>query len=145
MTFELVVSASCFAQLKRHRMATLTVLPYDPALGITIPPAITDAGWEPRLREIAARAEECAAQITAIAPAASAYALTNAHRRRVLIRLNARELYHLSRLREDAHAQWDIRRVAAQMLALARERMPLTLALAAGKDRFEEVKRGMFP
>jgi thymidylate synthase ThyX len=52
LTFELVVSASCYAQLKRHRMATMTAQPYDP------------------------------------------------------------ELYHMSRLREDASAQWDIRGTA---------------------------------
>jgi len=38
--FELVVSAGCFAQLKRHRMATLTGQDYDPSLGVTIPPAV---------------------------------------------------------------------------------------------------------
>jgi thymidylate synthase ThyX len=144
-TFEVVVSGSCFAQLKRHRMATLTVLPYDPSLGVTVPPALTEAGLEPRFREIVSRAEDCAARIAGLAPPAAAYGLTNAHRRRVLVRMNARELYHLSRLREDAHAQWDIRRVAARMLALARERMPLTLALAAGKDRFDEVRGRLFP
>jgi thymidylate synthase ThyX len=142
--FELAVSASCFAQLKRHRMATLTALPYDPGLGVTVPPAFAEAGLEARFRSLVAQAEACAARIAAIpavAPETAAYALTNAHRRRVLVRMSARELYHLSRLREDAHAQWDIRRVASRMLALARERMPLTLALAAGKDRFEEVRR----
>jgi len=143
--FELVLSASAFAQLKRHRMATITALPYDPALGVTVPPALAEAGLEREFRSIMERSEECARRIAAAAPGAdpagapppwAAYALTNAHRRRVLVKMNARELYHLSRLREDAHAQWDIRRLAARMVALARARMPLTLALAAGKDRF---------
>ena len=40
LTFELVISATCFAQVKRHRMATITVQGYDPALGVTIPPSI---------------------------------------------------------------------------------------------------------
>ena len=76
---------------------------------------------------------------------AAAYALLNAQRRRVVVRMNARELHHFSRLREDVHAQWDIRRVAGQMLALARERMPITLALAGGKDRFASRQRELFP
>jgi thymidylate synthase ThyX len=71
------------------------------------------------------------------------YVLTNAHRRRVLLKVNARELYHISRLREDATAQWDIREVAGEISRLAREVMPLTFLLAGGKDaypgRYEEV------
>ncbi|MBN2687302.1 MAG: FAD-dependent thymidylate synthase, partial [Deltaproteobacteria bacterium] len=31
--FEIIISASCFAQLKRHRMATLSCQEYDPVLG----------------------------------------------------------------------------------------------------------------
>jgi flavin-dependent thymidylate synthase len=31
LTYELMISATCFAQLKRHRMATITVQGYDPA------------------------------------------------------------------------------------------------------------------
>jgi len=36
LTFELIISATCFAQLKRHRMATLTAQPYNPNLGVTV-------------------------------------------------------------------------------------------------------------
>ncbi len=76
--------------------------------------------------------------------AVAAYALTQAHCRRVLVRMNARELYHFSRLREDGHAQWEIRDMAHAMLSLAREVMPLSMALACGKDRFDEVKSKLF-
>ena len=51
----------------------------------------------------------------------------------------------VARLREDVHAQWDIRRLAGRMLALARERMPITLALAEGKDRFASRQQALFP
>jgi len=145
LTYELVVSASAFAQLKRHRMASMTALDYDPALGVTIPPSVEEAGLSDRFRRVTDASEECSRQVAAIAPAAAAYPLTNAHRRRVLYKLNARELMHMSRLREDAHAQWDIRALTARMVELARERMPLTMLLTAGKDRFEERKRELFP
>ena len=145
LVYELVVSASCFAQLKRHRMATLSPRPYDPALGVTIPESFRATGLEGDLRAVLGEAEACFRAIERVSPPAAAYALTNAHRRRVLFKLNARELYHLSRLREDAHAQWDIRQVSQRMLELAREKMPLTLLLAAGKDRFEERRRALFP
>ena len=155
--FEVVVSAACYAQLKRHRMATIVPLPYDPGLGVTVPDSVERAGLGEELRRLADRATEVWLAIDALArpgeaaplagggrPAA-AYALVNAQRRRVLVRMNARELHHFSRLREDAHAQWDIRRVAGRMLALARERMPITLALAGGKDRFALQRQELLP
>lgn len=145
LVFELILSASCFAQLKRHRMATLTPLPYAPELGVTIPDAFAATGLLEPFRDLMAATEEAYGRIREIVPEAAAYVLTNAHRRRVLMKLNAREMHHLSRLREDAHAQWDIRRLAARMVSLARERMPLALLLAAGKDRFEARRGELFP
>jgi flavin-dependent thymidylate synthase len=162
LVFELVVSASCFAQLKRHRMASWSAQEYDPALGVTVPPSFTAAGLAGEYRDLAGESERCAAEIaaavlgaasaagasaaTAAAPAAAAsaaasYALTNGHRRRVLLKVNARELVHISRLRQDAHAQWEIRDLAGLMAELGRGVMPLTLLAAAGKDRFEEMRR----
>jgi thymidylate synthase ThyX len=143
--FEVVVSAACYAQLKRHRMATLVPLPYHPELGLTVPDSVERAGMGDRLRRLAARASETWRSAGTTAPSAAAYGLLNAQRRRVLVGMNARELYHFSRLREDRHAQWDIRRLAARMLALARERMPLVLALTGGKDMFTERRQELGP
>ncbi len=143
-TFELTISATCFAQMKRHRMATITVQEYDPALGVTVPPAVAAVGMETAFREICARTEETCEKIRRAAPAAAAYILTNAHRRRVVVTLSARELYHLARVRADHNAQWDIRETVAQMVAAGREAMPLTLMLAAGKDGFDALRAGVF-
>lgn len=136
LTFELTLSASCFAQLKRHRMATLTVQDYNPDLSVTIPPAIIEVGMESAFREVIDRTEAIYRQIAQTVPQAAPYILTNAHRRRAILKVNARELYHMARLRLDAHAQWDIRRLTGNMLTLARKVMPLTLLLATGKDGF---------
>lgn len=141
LLFELTVSASCFAQLKRHRMATLTVQDYDPALGVTIPPAIREIGLEESFMDIIARTDEIYGQMKKAAFAAAPYILTNAHRRRVALKVNARELYHMARLRADRHAQWDIRELTVKMLAAARSVMPLTLLLATGKDGFDALYR----
>jgi flavin-dependent thymidylate synthase len=135
-TFELTVSAACFAQLKRHRMATLSVGRYDPALGLTLPPTIADAGLGPTLGAVAARAEELHGEIARIAPDVAPYALTNAHRRRVIATMNLRELYHFSRLREDAHAQWDIRALAGEMRREVEKVAPLGALLLCGKDSY---------
>jgi thymidylate synthase ThyX len=55
------------------------------------------------------------------------------------MKVNARELYHMARLRADRHAQWDIRELTVKMLAAARRVMPLTLLLATGKDGFDDL------
>jgi flavin-dependent thymidylate synthase len=144
-TFELVVSASCFAQLKRHRMMTLLPQGYDPTLGCTIPPSVSqDEGASERFKAIMRAAEALHRKLARqINPAVAEYALTQAHRRRVVVKMNARELYAFSRLREDGHAQWEIREIAHTLIGLARRTMPLTLALACGKDQFEEWRKQM--
>jgi flavin-dependent thymidylate synthase len=134
--FELTISATCFAQLKRHRMATITCQGYNPSLGVTVPSAVCEVGMEPAFREIIAMTDEIYGKLKQTVPAAAAYILTNAHRRRVSMKINARELYHIARLRGDQFAQWDIRRVAEKMTEAGRRAMPLTLMLATGKDGF---------
>ncbi|MDP7115364.1 MAG: FAD-dependent thymidylate synthase, partial [Myxococcota bacterium] len=84
-TFEFSLSAACFGQLKRHRMMTLTAQPYDPALGLTIPPAVQAAGFTDEIRSLASRAEALSRLIGEASAAAAPYALLNAHRRRALV------------------------------------------------------------
>ncbi len=143
-TFEVSLSAACFGQLKRHRMMTLTAQPYDPSLGLTVPPAVREAGLGDEMRALAERAGELSTRLGQVAPAAAAYALSNGHRRRALVSLNARELYHVSRLREDRHAQWDIQLLSGEMVRQAREVMPLTLLLSGGKDVYADRYREVF-
>ena len=52
LQFELILSASCFAQLKRHRMSTIIAQEYDPQLGVTIPPAVREIGQQKNFMEI---------------------------------------------------------------------------------------------
>jgi thymidylate synthase ThyX len=144
LTFELTISASCFAQVKRHRMATITTQPYDPALGLTIPSSISAIGMEGAFRDLCTRTEQTWEKIRGQAPEAAAYILTNAHRRRVMVTLSARELYHFARVRADGSAQWDIRETAERMVAQGRKVMPLTLILAAGKDGFDALHARFF-
>ncbi len=145
LTFELTLSASAFAQLKRHRMATLTAQAYDPALGVTLPPSIAEAGLGDDFLGLIGRTEEAYGRIArACGAGPAAYVLTNAHRRRALLKLNLRELYHVARLREDATAQWDIRAIAAGMTAEARRAFPLAAMMMGGKDAFPALRAAAF-
>lgn len=145
LLFEMVMSASCFAQLKRHRMATLISQDYDPALGVTVPPAVHAIGRQKEFMAMIRTTNSVYEGIHQKNPAAAAYVLTNAHRKRVLLKLNAREMYHFARLRADAHAQWDIRELSEKMLAQARKVLPLTLMMACGKDHYAEQRKKHFP
>jgi len=144
LTFALIVSASSFAQIKRHRMATLTCQDYDPALGVNIPPSVEEIGADSEFREVIERTNETYARLKREVGEASAYVLTNAHRRRVLLKVNARELYHISRLREDPTAQWDIRQSVGRMAELARKAMPLSFLLLGGKEDYPALYKHVF-
>jgi flavin-dependent thymidylate synthase len=139
--FELVISAACFAQLKRHRMATLLPQRYNLALGYTTPPTVQEAGLEEQFQKVMWDSVSLYNELVERGiPLVAPYILTQAHRRRVIVKMNARELYHFSRMRQDSHAQWDIREVANLMLAKAKRTCPLTMSLACGKDSFEQCK-----
>ena len=144
LTFSVELSSACFGQLKRHRMSTITAQPYDIDLGITIPERIKEIDMDGYFEEIVEQTNEVYNELKAQVPEAAPYILTNAHRKRVLIRVNARELYHISRLREDAHAQWDIQNISRDMVAQAKEIMPLTFGLIGGKDRYSEIFEGVY-
>jgi flavin-dependent thymidylate synthase len=144
LTFELVISASCFAQLKRHRLASIICQDYDPQFGLTIPASIDEISMTKQFKRITSETEEVYDKISKKIPAVAKYILTNAHRKRVLIRVNARELYHISRLREDTSAQWDIRQVTHKMVKLAKEVMPLTCLMIGGKDSYPQIYEEVF-
>jgi flavin-dependent thymidylate synthase len=144
LQFELILSSSCFAQLKRHRMSTIIAQDYNPQLGVTMPPSIKAIGQQKAFMDIMRHTQNAYEQIRNKAPLAAAYVLTNAHRKRVLMKFNAREMYHLTRLRADAHAQWDIRDLTKKMLTQAKKIMPLTLMMACGKDNFSELFKKTF-
>jgi len=131
-TFELSISATAYAQLKRHRLSTQLVSAYSPGLGLRVPPSLMRAGLDGMLEEAASLREEWTPRL---AEGVADYLLTNAHRRRVVLHVNARELYHISRLRMDSHAQWDIRELAGKAVRLACAKAPLTMAGAGGKSK----------
>ena len=144
LTFDLVVSASCFAQLKRHRMATITAQFYDPGLGVTVPKSIDEIGETNKFMEIIRKTNDVYDKINKKMPSVAQYILTNAQQKRVLVSLNVRELYHISRLREDKTAQWDIRNKTRKMVEATKHFMPLALMFIGGKDQYPNIYQKVF-
>jgi flavin-dependent thymidylate synthase len=143
LTFEAVMSSSCFAQLKRHRMATIISQDYDIDLGVEIPGTILEANLQDDFTKAIAISETMYDKIKSTLPQSAPYILANAHRLRVLISFNLRELYHIARIRIDKTAQWDIRNLSSAMVKIAKEVFPIGTALACSKDTFSETKENL--
>ncbi|MGC9337304.1 MAG: FAD-dependent thymidylate synthase [Candidatus Cloacimonadia bacterium] len=144
-TFQLKMSASCFAQLKRHRMSSIIATDYDPVYGYVLPISIKKAGQEREFGKAMQSSEELYQILERVYPRVKNYILTNAHQRYVLMKLNLRELAHFSRLRQDKHAQWEIRSIAHDMVEQCKNVAPLTTLLVCGKDKFQETYQQIFP
>ena len=143
--FELNISSACFGQMKRHRMSTITTQNYSTDLGVTIPQAIINIGYDEEFLKVVEQTNEVFGYFRQkYGQKVAEYVLTNSHRRNMLMKINARELYHLSRMREDKHAQWDIRIISSKMVELAKKVAPITTFLIGGKDRFAEIYDGEY-
>jgi flavin-dependent thymidylate synthase len=142
LVFNLVVSASNYAQLKRHRPGhTLISSFYDPRLGHVTPKTINDPQFQDMIKETnhvySYFKNKYGQEI-------GQYLLTNAHKRIVTSAINMREFYHFSRLREDGHAQWEIREMAHEMVEKVKKIAPITSLLLGGKDKYDEIKEVLY-
>ncbi|OQY39930.1 MAG: hypothetical protein B6226_00905, partial [Candidatus Cloacimonetes bacterium 4572_65] len=134
--FEFDISSSCFAQLKRHRIATIIKSAYSPENGYVTPPQLVDLGLTEQFSKACSIAEEFSKKLPKeIAP----YVLTNSHKVKVLFKANLREFYHFSRLRSDAHAQWEIQDLSNFIVKAIQEVAPLSGELMMGKHEFNKL------
>ena len=144
ITFQALISASNYAQLKRHRMATIMAGDYQVDFGNTIPPNIGLVGLEEEFLKIVRETNRSYQILKDEYGAAADYILTNSHRRLVLVKMNLRELHHFIRLRDDEHAQWDIRNLAAVICQKTKELMPFSTLLLSGKSNFVDAFFGQY-
>jgi len=134
--FQAVISASNFAQLKRHRMATLISGDYHIEYGNIIPENIKITGLEPEFSQIIQSTNETYTYLKEKYGNVADYILTNSHCRQVIMKMNLREMYHFIRLRSDDHAQWDIRNLSDAILKHVKQIMPLSSMVLCGKSSF---------
>ncbi len=145
LTFDFDISASGFAQLKRHRLATILVKDYDPSRWYTPPLYVEDPETAREYVDLMRRSQDLYERIKEkIGKEAAAYVLTNAHIRKVIFKSNLREIYHFVRLRSDMHAQDEIRNISDKIVTVLRKHFPVVTAMLCGKDSFEEGKERIF-
>lgn len=137
-TFNIIISATAYAQLKRHRMATIIDGEYLPSLGVKIPESILESNQKDIFMEKIYKIEEFYEKLKDKYDNACNYILSNSHRKNVILKCNFRELVHISRLRSDKHAQWDIRNISDMMINEVKPHLKIIGCLLSGKDQFEK-------
>ncbi len=135
-SFEIVISASCFAQLKRHRMSTILRTDYSPELGLVIPELLKDLIDYKALDLLQSKTYSLYNRMKKINPLLGNYILMNANKLRVLLTFNMREFYHFARLRSDKHAQWEIRELSDNIINILKDKYPLSTEMLCGKHQF---------
>ena len=113
--FDLIIDQGAYFELKRHRMMTQTTQHLSTRLGYAIPKAISEVGFEQPYRQAMDLATAAYEELAAWNPSVAAYVVPNAFNRRVLCRLNMRELFHLARLRCSPNAHFSMQRAARAM------------------------------
>ncbi|MDR0325626.1 MAG: FAD-dependent thymidylate synthase [Oscillospiraceae bacterium] len=126
------VSRSLLAEITRHRIASFSVKSQryvkETQFDHIRPPTVQADEEAARLFDHAMEAAGEAYRALldrGIPPEDARFVLPNACCTHIVVTMNARELLHFFKLRCCHRAQWEIRSVAGQMLALAREAAPL--------------------
>lgn len=115
-TFMMKMSASAYAQLKRHRMCSIFPGEYDPRVEYVLPDSLREV--RDRVQQVHRRASLVWTSLAVLSNSSiqSNYAVLNMHYRSVFMKINARSLVNFFRLRLDEHAQWEIRGLAECMV-----------------------------
>lgn len=113
--FDLIIDQGAYYELKRHRMMTQTAQCLSTRLGYALPKAITEAGFEETYRQAMEAAAATYEDLAAWNPTVAAYVVPNAYNRRVLCRMNLREMFHFVKLRCSANAHFSMQRLARAM------------------------------
>jgi len=145
-TFDLILDQGAFAELKRHRMLTLTPQPLTTRLGFAIPHRITAASLEQEYRTVMEEVSATYEHLANFSPEVAAYLVPNAFNRRVMITLNLRSADHLLNLRTASNAHFSIRRVAQRMASQLRDILPLfgSLLRANQEETWQEIEEKYF-
>ena len=118
-TFEFVFDYGAMREFRRHRMQTYLGQPLTVANGCDTPPLVKESGLTGVFEPAVSQSERLYSALADEHPALAQYAVTHAHRQRVLSRMNLRECYHLFKLRSSREAHRSIREPILEAMRLA--------------------------
>ncbi|MFN3301647.1 MAG: FAD-dependent thymidylate synthase [Patescibacteria group bacterium] len=133
-TFDILLDYGAFRDLQRHRICTQTNQELGIEYGYSIPQEIVKYGFKKEFEEKMREAVLAFKKIAKRFPKEAQYVLPLAFRKRFLITLNLRELYHLIPLRTSSKAHPSYRQIAQAMYQEVKKVHPLlTKYLVCGK------------
>lgn len=125
-THEIICTACCYDQLKRHRIQNFSIYPYSLEYGFSCPSYPVDINIEQIL---------CASKTFLLntTPEDAQYFMLMGNKRRVISSMNLRELTHFWRLRLSEHAQLDIRLLAEEIYSNVLRKAPIFMEVLRRK------------
>ncbi|MBW2974915.1 FAD-dependent thymidylate synthase [Candidatus Woesearchaeota archaeon] len=124
-TFDVLMDYGGFRDVQRHRIATQTNQDFNVEHGYSMPPEIKEAGFEKEFEDCMEKAKSAFNRIAEEMPKEAQYIIPLAYRKRLLMTMNLRELFHFIRLRSGKMGHLAYRKIAWQMHDLIKEKHPL--------------------
>lgn len=123
------ISRACANQLVRHRMASYcqesqryVKVDTTGSDWYVTPPAVSlidNVAYKFAMMEAAKMYQKLLGD--GVAPEDARYVLPNSCKTNIMVTMNVRELFHFFELRDDSHAQWEIRELAQELRAVCSE------------------------
>ena len=123
--FEIIMDYGAFRDLQRHRICTQTNPVFTSGLGYDVPKDVVDSGCEAQYRAAMDKAKGVYEKIREKYPLQAQYMLPLGYKKRFLVSMNLREIYHWVKLRTIPLAHDSYRRIAYKIYEAMKEKFPL--------------------
>ncbi len=123
--FDIIIDYGAFRDLQRHRICTQTNQILTSELGYDVSKDIVEAGCEEKYKKAMDKAKEIHEKIVDKYPLQAQYILPLGFRKRYLMTMNLREIYHLVKLRTTPLAHDSYRKIAYKIYDVFKKRYPL--------------------
>jgi thymidylate synthase ThyX len=123
-TFELCANYGMFRDLHRHRVLSQEKQSLTPAQGFDTPPELEEIGLTNDYQAVMNKAKSAFEEISKDFPSEAQYIVPRGYRMRWYIKMNLREIYHLTELRSSKQGHPDYRKVAQNMRNAVAEKHP---------------------
>lgn len=127
VAFDCIMDQGAWFDLKRNRMMTQLHQKLTPEYGYAIPKLIEESGMKQKYCDAIDNASKVYYEIAKVFPDEAAYILTNAHNRRMFMKMNLRELFYLVKIRSRNTGHFSYRRIVLRMYELACEKYPVIM------------------
>ena len=123
--FDIIMDYGAFRDLQRHRICTQTNQLFTTNLGYDIPQDIKNAGCEEKYRYAMDKAKQLYEKIAEKYLLQAQYVLPLGYKKRFLLTMNMREIYHFVKIRTTPMAHESYRSIAYQIYQIMKNKYPL--------------------